>query len=278
MRTISVVLAAALLSGCTMRIGEDTFIRPDPAFKGVPQARFDIAPLLQGATVTEQTVVTPDGAVLRGVLMRRPGVDRAVLYFGGNAFYLDRHGLAVLPLLAACGTNVAIFDYRGYGRSSGKPSVATMKADALRLFDHVSALHPGGVTVHGQSLGSFMAAYVAQQRPAARALVLEATGTNVQEWADVIVPWYVKLFVRVEVDDALREVDNVAALAHYRGPSLVLSGENDRQTPPSLGRKVYEAIPGKSKRWFLAKGAGHNAIFSHKEVGPVYCALVKGAL
>lgn len=279
MRTISIFLAASLLCGCgTMQIGEGSFIHPDGKREGPPQTRLDVAPLLPGATVTEETLATPDGAMLRGVLTRRPGVDRAILYFGGNAFHLDRHGRELLPLLGACGTNVAVFDYRGYGRSSGKPTLATMKADALRMFDHVSALHPGGVIVHGQSLGSFMAGYVAQQRPATRALVLEATGTTVPEWVDVNVPWYVKLFLRVEVDAVLREVDNAAAVAHYRGASLVLAGENDKLTPPSLGRKVYEAIPGESKRWFLARGAGHNAIFSHKEVGPVYCALVKGAL
>lgn len=42
----------------------------------------------------------------------------------------------------------------------------------------------------------------------------------------------------------------------------------DKVTPPSPGRKVFEAIPGESKRWIPAKGAGHDGIFSHKEVGP----------
>jgi pimeloyl-ACP methyl ester carboxylesterase len=103
-----------------------------------------------------------------------------VLYFGGNMFHLDQHGAALLPVLAACGTNVAVFDYRGYGRSPGKPTVENMQADALALFDAVNARFPGRVIVHGQSLGSFMAAHVAAARPVL-ATVLESTATSAEE-------------------------------------------------------------------------------------------------
>ncbi|HEX8611019.1 MAG TPA: alpha/beta fold hydrolase [Telluria sp.] len=176
-----VLLLAFGLSGCgTMHIQEKSFIRPD-AKDRPPVARVDAAALLPAYTVTEETIVTPDGATLRGLYLARPGAATTLLYYGGNAFHLDPHARQVLPLLAACGGNVAMFDYRGYGRSSGVPTVATMAADALRMFDHVDARHPGKVVVHGQSLGSFMAAWVASQRPAARGMVLEATATDVPE-------------------------------------------------------------------------------------------------
>jgi hypothetical protein len=199
-----------------------------------------------------------------------------VLYFGGNAFHLDRHGAQLLPLLASCGTDVAVFDYRGYGRSSGEPSVATMAADALRAFDRVSAGAPGRVIVHGQSLGSFMAAHVARQRPQACALVLEATSTTVQDWAAANVPWYARPFLRVEVAESLRGVDNVAAVTGYRGASLVLAGDGDKITPLPLAQKVYAALPG-AKQWLVAQGAGHNTIFGHKDVMPAYCSFVNRA-
>jgi pimeloyl-ACP methyl ester carboxylesterase len=78
-----------------------------------------------------------------------------------------------------------MFDYRGSGRSSGVPTIAALKADALQVFDQVNARYPGRVVLHGQSLGSFVAAYVAQQRPAARGMVLESTTTNVRDWGNV---------------------------------------------------------------------------------------------
>ena len=200
-------------------------------------------------TLTEEEIATPDGAVLRGLGWRSPGATRTVLYFGGNAFHLDQHGRQLLPLLAGCGVSVMVFDYRGYGRSSGVPTVSTLAADALRLYDHASARYPGGVIVHGQSLGSFMAAHVARHRPAARAVVLEATAANVQDWVDANVPWYLKLVTKVEVDGELRGIDNLAAAVAYRGASLVLAGGADRITPARLGRRVHEAFPGEGKQW-----------------------------
>ncbi len=277
MRAIPLLLSAAMLSGCgTMQVGEGNFIRPDkPGAPGAP--RLDAARHLPAGAVRDEEIVTPDGAVLRGLSFRPPAASRAVLYFGGNQFHLDQHGAAVLPLLASCGTAVAVFDHRGYGRSSGQPNLERMAADALRAYDHVSAQYPGGVIVHGQSLGSILAAHVARQRPAARGVVLESTTSNVQEWVDANVPWYVALVSRVEVAPGLRVVDNVAAMSGYRGASLVLTGERDKVTPARLARKVFDAIPGQRKRWHVAPGAGHNDTFGRADVMPVYCQLVRAA-
>jgi pimeloyl-ACP methyl ester carboxylesterase len=277
MRAITLLPAALLLTACgTLQIGEHNVIHPDKAGTAAPP-RLDAGALLPQGSASDDTISTDDGALLRGVRWRQPGNTRVLLYFGGNMFHLDQDGKALLPLLASCGADVVVFDYRGYGRSSGVPSVATLSADALRVFDHVSAQYPGGVIVHGQSLGSFMAAHVVQQRPGARALVLEATSSNVQDWADANVPWYVKLVTRVQVDDKLRGVDNVAAVGAYRGAALVLAGAADSVTPAALARKVYDAIPGQRKQWLLVPGAGHNGIFGHKEVMPLYCAFVNQA-
>ncbi|MES2758281.1 MAG: alpha/beta fold hydrolase [Pseudomonadota bacterium] len=274
MRLVPILPAALLLSACTtMQIGERNFIRPDKQVSAA-DARLDVRALLPAARVSDEEIATPDGAVLRGIIAQPPGAAVTVLYFGGNAFHLDRHGAGLLPLLASCGAGIAVFDYRGYGRSSGAPTVATMAADAVRAFDHVSARHPGRVIVHGQSLGSFMAAHVVRQRPQAAGLVLEATSSNVQDWAQANVPWYARPFLQIEIDESLRAADNVAAVAGYRGAALVLAGERDRITPPALGQKVFAALPGTAKQWFVADGAGHNAIFGHKDVMPVYCGFV----
>lgn len=277
MRALTILPATLLLAACgTLQLEERNFIRADKA-GAAATPRLDVAALLPSGSASDETIATPDGAVLRGVRWHQPGNTRVLLYFGGNMFHLDQHGASALPLLASCGADVVVFDYRGYGRSSGVPTVATLAADALRVFDHVSARYPGGVIVHGQSLGSFMAGHVAQQRPAARALVLEATSTNVRDWADANIPWFVKLVTTVQVDGDLGRIDNVAAVSAYRGASLVLAGEADTVTPAPLARKVYEAIPGTGKQWFMAAGADHNGIFGHKDVMPVYCGFVNKA-
>lgn len=278
MRCPLIVAAAISLSGCTtVHIKESNFLRADKP-GAAAAAPADLRAALPGLLVQDVTVAADDGVTLGGVIVRQPATTTTtattVLYFGGNAFHLDQAGRQVLPLIASCGVNVAVFDYRGYGRSGGAPTVAKLAADAIRVFDEVGARVPGRLFVHGQSLGSFMAAHVARQRPQAAGLVLEATATTVADWANANLPWYAAPFVRLDIGESLRAVDNVAAVAAWRGPGLVLAGGRDRITPPALGRRVYAAMAPAQRQWILAEHAGHNDIIGQGVLMPAYCAFL----
>ncbi|MFC5476597.1 alpha/beta hydrolase [Massilia suwonensis] len=258
---------SAGLAGCAqVRVSESHFIRPDAPGTVVEQR-------YSNAAASELSVAGSDGALLHGILFEQPGARSTVLYFGGNMFHLDQHANAALPLLAACGSNVAMFDYRGYGRSSGKPTVATMQADALALFDALNARFPGRVIVHGQSLGSFMAAHVAQARPVA-GTVLETTATSVEDLVHANVPWYAWPFVRIEMEDSLRQVDNRTAAARFSSAALVIAAGQDRTTPPRLGKKVFDAIPRQDKQYLLLDQAGHNGALRTEGAGAAYCGFI----
>jgi len=268
MRIPVLAMWCCVLSGCAqVRVTERHFIRPDAAGAVIEKR-------LAGAA-TDLAVAGTDGATLNGVLLAQPGARSTVLYFGGNMFHLDRHGDELLPVLSQCGTNVAVFDYRGYGRSTGKPTVENMKADALALFDALNARFPGRVIVHGQSLGSFMAAHVAQARPVL-ATVLETTATTAQELVESNIPWYAGPFVRIEMDASLRQVDNRSAAAGFRSPALVIVAGQDRMTPPRLGKKVFDAIPRADKQLLLLEKATHNGALRSGDAGAAYCKFVRG--
>ena len=270
-------LALVLSTGCAVQITERNVIRPDRPGDARPEGVLDAAaaPAWRLSPVTLPVA----GGELAGVAASRSSASPAdamtVLYFGGNAFHLDQHGRGVLDAVAPCGVDVVMVDYRGYGRSTGVPTIAAMQADALQTFDFVNARHPGRVVLHGQSLGSFIAAYVARQRPAARALVLESTTTNARDWGNAMLPWYVWPFVRLELSEPLTDIDNVAAVAGYAGPALVLEGADDKVTPPRLATKVYEAMPSRSKRMLVVPGAGHNDVLSSPATQPAYCAFIR---
>ena len=282
MRLMFIGFFCWLLCACstTLQIEEKNFIRPDSLTGTTSTQRFDQAALqsvLPDAQLTELTGTADATANLHGVLLRRPGAVATVLYFGGNAFHLDDSAKSLASQLASCPINLIVFDYRGYGRSEGQPTVANMQIDALALFDQAYAQFPQGVFVHGHSLGSFVAAYVAQQRPV-RGLVLEATANHPLGWAQANVPWYVQPFVSVEVNPSLQAIDNTKALAHFAQPGLVLVGSLDRVTPPALGRKVFDAMPGPAKELVLVEGAKHNDILSHGEAVTAYCNFLQHSM
>jgi pimeloyl-ACP methyl ester carboxylesterase len=264
----AVVAACAVLAGCAqVRVTERQFIRPDAPGAVAAQR------LARSGTI-ELSVPGKDGAMLNGILLEQPNARSTVLYFGGNLFHLDQHGDELIPVLAACGTNVAVFDYRGYGRSSGKPTVDNMQADALAIFDALDARFPGRVIVHGQSLGSFMAAHVAQSRPVL-ATVLETTATSAEELIESNIPWYAWPFVRIEMEPSLRQVDNRAAATHFQSAALVIAAGQDKMTPPRLGKKVFDAIPRQDKQFLLLDKAGHNDALRTDGASAAYCNFVR---
>ncbi|HYJ30536.1 MAG TPA: hypothetical protein VEW25_09375, partial [Allosphingosinicella sp.] len=131
------------------------------------------------------------------------------------------------------------------------------------------------VVLHGQSLGSFIAGHVAAERPAG-AVVLESSATTTEDWADANLRGMARLFVRVEIDEALRGRGNLANMARIEEPLLILAGERDRTTPPRLSRALYAAspLPAGRKALFVVPGAGHNDVMLHTDTIAAYRALL----
>lgn len=280
-RVLNLMYVAVLpltLSACvTMQVEEGNFIRPDEKSGYRTTEKFDdnaLQKVLPGAHLQEQALTTADHLELRGVGLQQDKVVATVLYFGGNMYHLDDSVSNVAKTLGKCGVNLVSFDYRGYGRSPGQPTVANMQDDALRIYDQVRAQTGGKLIVHGQSLGSFIAAYVAQQRPV-DGLVLESTATNAYDWAVANTPWYAKPFVKIELSPSLQNIDNAAAVSTYHGHSLVLLGEFDKITPQELGRRVYQAIPDTHKQLVVSPGGGHNGLLFRPDVIGAYCSFVQ---
>ncbi|MBI1364132.1 MAG: alpha/beta fold hydrolase [Proteobacteria bacterium] len=68
---------------------------------------------------------------------------------------------------------VAVFDYRGYGKSTGEPSQKALYADALTVHDNlVAQFKPAYVVLVGHSLGSGMAVYLSAMRKLAGMLLV----------------------------------------------------------------------------------------------------------
>lgn len=178
--------------------------------------------------------------------------------------------------------NVVLVGYPGSGASGGQLSLATLKADALATYDWAAAradVSPGGVVVHGHSIGSFAAASVAAARPV-RGLVLQGSATTPGDWLHTFfrpsrLKWWARPaypFIRFTVDPALEGEDNVARVRKYRGPLLVLSGSADTEAAPAMSRALaaVSASPDSLKRLVVLPGSGHENVFDNPAFAPAY--------
>ena len=190
-----------------------------------------------------------DGVTLRGWRVN-PGRPAAVVYFGGNAERIEfaRDEFATwFP-----DHTVYLVAYRGYGASDGTPREADLYADAVALFDHVSARHSGPVGVVGRSLGSGVAGYLASQRPVAR-LVLITPFDSLAHVGQLHYPW---LPVRRLLQD---RYESARHLARYRGPVLVVRAGNDQVIPAASTDRLIASLQPPPQVVELP-GADHNTI------------------
>jgi len=209
------------------------------------------------------TLETPGGAGQVLVTARPRSGPEALLYFGGNA----EDVAASLPGLSAAFPAHALYllHYRGYGGSAGRASEAALVADALALFDKVSADHRDIVVV-GRSLGSGVAVHLASVRPVAR-LVLVTPYDSLQELAAQRFPCLPVRWLLFDKFESWRYAQHIAA------PTLVLAAEHDEVIPRASTEALYRRFAAGVASFEVVPGTGHNTISD----APGYLAMLGGA-
>ena len=176
----------------------------------------------------------------------------AVLYSHGNAGNLSHRAEGVRRWLALLGRAVLLYDYPGYGRSTGKPSERGCIASADAGFDWIvkaQGVTPEQVVLHGGSLGCALAIELATRLPY-RALILVSPFTSVPSMARKQYPWLpAGPFIR-------NRFDNLARIGKTRGRLFLAHGTADRYVPFTMGEQVFAAAP-EPKRFFPMKDYDH---------------------
>jgi fermentation-respiration switch protein FrsA (DUF1100 family) len=149
-------------------------------------------------------------------------------------------------------THVLLLEYRGYGRSEGRPSEAGIYADARAGLAYLiggRGLPVTRIVVFGRSLGGAAAVDLAQGEPLG-GVILESTFTSAADVARHVLgsPVAALLRGRFESDQKIRNL---------RCPVLFFHGDHDRIIPLELGRRLFELAP-EPKAFETLRGAGHN--------------------
>ena len=196
-----------------------------------------------------------DGTRLFGWYVESSGSPAVLLWCHGNAGNIINR-LDNLRELYHLGLSVFLFDYRGYGRSQGRPSEEGLYQDALGSYAYVTQarrIRPERIVLFGRSLGAAVAGEVASKRPVA-GLILESSFPSVEALArfhyfGLPVHWLIG--ARFNLADKLK---------HVSVPILVIHGDQDEIVPIHLGRQVFEAAKD-PKAFYVVPGADHNNLY-----------------
>lgn len=275
--TAIALLTASSLSACiSVNVDEKQFIRPDKLTgyqRKAPLTNEDLQKIKPGTQLVEKSIPVEAELSLNGLQMRVDGNSPTILYFGGNLSHADESLKSLARQTSACTPNIVSFDYRGYGRTKGEPTIQSLQEDALRIYDDVRKNTNGKLYLHGQSLGSFMTGYIMQNR-SVDGVILEATATTLPEVVNYKTPWYAVPFVRFSFEPSTLLVNNAKAVSQFQQKSLVIVGENDDLFGPELGKKVFDAIPSARKQLVLVKNGPHIGMMNKAEVQQAFCSFI----
>ena len=217
-----------------------------------PSRRIVETPDHAGLDYRELAFSTDDDERLRGwwIDSRASPLGHLLLCHGNAGNVGDR--VLHAALLTAVGFDVLLFDYRGYGRSSGRPNEEGTYRDAraaLACLLEQPGVDPTRVLYLGESLGGAVALDLALDHPPA-GLVLVSAFTGVRELGRLHYPFVPPALI----PDAY---PSLRRLSELRAPLLVLHGERDEIVPVSQGRALFDAAPA-SRRIHVFPGLGHN--------------------
>lgn len=225
-----------------------------------PNKQLLLTPENIGLIFEDVQLNTPDGLSLHGWYI--PGPDRLTLiWFHGNTGNISTRLDTIANVRRNLGYNIFIFDYRGYGLSSGDPSEegTYIDSDAVMMYLRSSKnLEPSHTVLWGHSLGCAVAAEVATKYPT-RALILESGFTSVPAMSSHKYPFLpgVGFLTRILFKT---KYDILSKLGSVHVPILVIHGDQDSVVPHFMGETIFSyARP--PKRFYSVKGAGHNNIY-----------------
>jgi len=177
-----------------------------------------------------------------------------ILHFHGNAGNIS-HRLDLVQSFLRKRFSVFLFDYRGFGKSSGRPSETGLYRDGIAAWAYLvekEKIAPERLVLHGHSIGAAVAIEVALQKKV-RGLVIESAFTSTKDMAKTLA-----LFALIS-PVVPAHYNNLEKIRRVPFPMLIIHGERDEIVPFSMGQKLFETATD-HKSFYPVKDAGHNDV------------------
>lgn len=205
------------------------------------------------ARIVDLELPTSAGDRVHAWWLPNPGANLTVLYSHGNAGNLSHRGNSIIRWAQELNASVLIYDYPGYGRSTGKPDETSCYAAADAGWNWLTTTqgrNEADIVLVGASLGGAMATHLAENRDC-RALILIKAFSSIPDMASHRFPWLpVRYLVR-------SQFDSVAKLPNCRSPVFLVHGTNDGIVPYACAERLLAAAP-EPKELLTLDGNDHN--------------------
>jgi fermentation-respiration switch protein FrsA (DUF1100 family) len=233
-----------------------------------PQKELLITPKRLELDYRDVSFASADGTPLHGWFLPAKGTAKGtVVFFHGNAENISTH-IGSVFWMPARGYNVFLFDYRGFGRSGGKPNLSGANADGAAAIETARTLEGvdrSRLVVFGQSIGGAIAvrALAEAGTDGVRALVLESAPSSYrriarEKLAGFFLTWpfqWPLSFLMPDGDSAERWIGRLAPV-----PVLIIHGDADPVVPFGHALRLYAAA-GEPKQLWRIQGGGHIKAF-----------------
>jgi len=191
------------------------------------------------------------GVVAEGWYFEAEGTQKTILFCHGNAGNISSR-IGTAQFLLELGTNVLLFDYRGYGNSTGKPDETGVYADARAFYDWLIVkkhVVPDDLIIFGRSLGGAVAVELARNVTCG-GLIIESAFTSTADMGAKLYP-YIPTAMLVRHD-----FNSLAKMKELKMPVLVTHSPADEIIPFEMGRRLYDAL--ETRKWFHELSGDHN--------------------
>jgi len=184
-----------------------------------------------------------------------------ILFFHGNGETASDYE-SIGSVYNQIGVNLFVADYRGYGRSGGKPTLTNMVKDAHPIFEGFKQVlkergFSGNLFIMGRSLGSASVVELANHyQSQLSGLIIESGFANVFNLFDYL--GFPLEALGIAVPETPSSLDLIRKISL---PTLVMHGEYDQIVPVEEGKALYDGIGAKDKRLLIIPGVDHNTIF-----------------
>ena len=243
MRICLFLFAVLLYSSLVSAQMDDKFYFPSKTWKAVDSVVF------------EEVTLPVDSVQVSGLFLKPAGKPKAtVLFFHGAGGNVTSYLFMTRPLVQA-GYQVFMADFRGYGKSTGKPTHLNIAHDGQVMLDYLlqrKEVKGTKVILYGASIGTQVATRLARQNQSkVSALVLEGTVSSFTDLAADYSPEAQRAMIRQHLPSPYSAKEDIRSIEGM--PKLFIHSKEDKEVPFHQGEAVYKEAQ-EPKAFFVVEG------------------------